>query len=941
MPLDRRTRGYPRNIARANVRVWGSVEAAVKARGSVDEVLVGRADELVMLAEFVRSASQSGGAQLVTGEPGLGKSALLRAATHAAVQESDTRVLWASGVQFEAGLGYAALHQLLMPVVEELSELPAADVAAVRAALGIESAQPPELLVLTSAVLGLLRQLRRSRPLLLVIDDLQWIDRSTLLLLGLVARRLDGTGVALLMAQRSGHETPFDQGSFPTWELAGLEEEAAHTVLRGRYPSLHPSVRQRIVADAAGNPLALLELPRGLTVAQETAASVLPSSLPLSVRLRRLFASRIEALPKPSRLLLLLAALHYGDGAELMTIVAGSAADLGPAEAAGLVLVDPETGQLAFTHPLARAAVVDLASASERRTAHRRLAQLTSTPNVRALHLADAALGTDDQVATLLDEVADAALARGDPARAVAVLLRAAELSSAATEQARRLAAAAYLGANVTGTLSGARARLAQARSADPDATNTLQLATAAAAHLLNSDRGVDTPHQMLVRALAAVPPDGADPRVVQEAVHTLMLVCAFGGRADLWSAFQEAVDRSARHLSPALRMAAVTFADPAHATVEQLAVVDELVASADDVADPIQVLEVAIAGHYVDREPTAALERVARAGRSGGPAPLAAQALVMLAMTAVHEGRWEEATTLADEAVSLCVEHGYRLLEWGMLNPLMVVAAARGDSTYLSGVRERLKEWSVPRQMLAARGFTANVEGLAALTRGQYAQAYDAYSSIAQPGTLAPYTQAVLWNVLDVVEAAARSGHLDEGRRHAAAAAATLATISPRLRFQSDAAAALVAPERGYTAAFDRVVLDPESVRWPFHLARVELAYGERLRRDRSMRGARPHLERAGELFTQLRAQPWVDRAAAGLRATGISRATGDVGRRLTPQELEVARLAATGLSNNKIGEQLFLSPRTVGAHLYRAFPKLGVTSRAALRDALSQYDD
>lgn len=936
----RRT-AYP--VEHRRLHPKGASGSTVRTRGATDGELVGRAEELAVLGEFVRSATRSGGVQLVTGDAGMGKTVLLTAAAHVAAERTGARVLRASGVEFETDLSYSGLHQLLLPVARELSAVRSADAAALRAALGLESAAPPDLLQLTTATVHLVGQLAQSQPLLLVVDDLQWLDRASLLLLSVVARRLDGSGVALLLSQRSGHENFFDRASIPTLDLLPLADDDAHTVLRAHYPGLHPSVRQRIVVDAGGNPLALIELPRGLTAAQEAATEPLPPTLPLSVRLRRLFEARVSALPAPSRLLLLLAALHHGDGAELLRIVAGSETDLGPAETAGLVSVHPGTRLLTFSHPLVRAAVVDMACAPERRSAHRRLAQLTSDPHVRTLHLADSALGTDDEVARLLDGVADAALARGDAAQAVTVLLRAVDLTSIASDRARRLAAAAYLGANVTGALAGAPALLARARADDPDSTDTLQVATAAAAHLLNSDGVVDTAHRMLARALGAVLPDVTEPRVVEEAVHTLMLVCAFGGRAELWSVFEEEVARSAAVLSPELRLAAVTFADPARATRRQLADLDALVDAVDDAATPVQVLEVAIAGQYVDREPAAALDRVVLAGRSGGPVALAAQALVMRAMTAFHEGRWEDATTLADEGIALCVEHGYRLLEWGALNPRMLLAAARGDTAYLTAVRGRLHQWAVPRQMLAARTFTANVDGLAALSHGRYGEAHDTYASIAAPGTLPPHAQVVVWNVIDVVEAAVCSGHLEEARRHAAAAAATLAPISPRLRFQSEAAAALVAPDREYTQVFDAVVDNPASARWPFQLARLELAYGERLRLDRAMRRARPHLERAIELFTELGATPWIERTDAVLRATGRIRHATDPGGRtqLTPQELQVTRLAAAGLSNREIGERLFLSPRTVGAHLYRAFPKLRVTSRAALRDALSEYGE
>lgn len=902
-----------------------------------DDALVGRERELAALHDFLGSACRTGGVRVVSGDAGMGKSALLDVAARAAAAEHGARVLRASGVEFEAELAYAGLNQLLLPVTDALAALPEADTGALRAALGLRSVEPPGLLALATATVGLLRRLAQDTPLVLVVDDVQWVDRASLLLLSIVARRLSGTRVALLVAQRADHETFFDRAAIPVLELAPLTDDAADALLRARHPALHPSVRRRVVADAGGNPLALIELPRNLTAAQETASAPLPTTLPLGVRLARLFESRVAALPAPSRRLLLLAALHH-DAAELMRIVAGGSADLAPAEAAGLVIVDADTGLLRFSHPLIRAAVVDLASAAERRAAHRRLAELASDPHVRTLHLADAALGVDDAVARRMDDVAAGSLAGGDAAHAVAVLLRAADLTSAGPERARRLAAAAYLGANVTGTLTGAPALLERARTVDPDAVGTLQVATAAAAHLLNSDGGVDTAHRVLVRALADVPPDATATRVVADAVHTLMLVCAFGGRTDLWEAFTSAAETWRERLPAELRVAAVTFADPARATAGHLAELDRLVAASDGATDPLTVLEIAIAGQYVDREPSDALDRVIVAGRAGGPVALAAQALIMRAMTAFHEGRWDDAVALADEGIALCAENGYRLLEWGLLNPRMLVAAGRGDEAYLAAARARMHQWALPRQMLAARTFTANADGLAALGAGRFDEAREAYGSIVAPGSLPPYGQVTMWNGLDVVEAAVRSRHVDEARAHATAAA-RLGPISPRLSWHAAAAAALVAPDAEYAGAFETLLDRGAPQRWPFHAARLELAYGERLRLDRAMRAARPHLERAAALFDDLAAAPWLARTEAALRATGRTRRTAqgrDEGA-LTPQERAVAELAASGLSNREIGERLFLSPRTVGAHLYRAFPKLGVTSRAGLRDALT----
>ncbi len=905
----------------------------------LDHPLLGRPGELAALEEFLHRATTAGDVLVVVADAGMGKSALLDAAAGAALDRWGALVLRAAGVEFETGLGYATVNQLLLPIADALGDLPLEQARALRPLLGLGADHPPELLMLAGATLGLLRRAARDRPVLVVVDDLQWVDRASLLLLSVVARRLEGLAVGLLLAQRSAAETFFDRVAVPTLELPPLPDDDARALLLAHHPALHPSVRQRIVADAGGNPLALIELPRSLTPAQESAADALPPTLPLGARLRRLFTSRVAALPEPTRRLLLLAALHHGADTELMGIVAGSSADLGPAESAGLVRVDATRRRLAFTHPLARAAVVDLADAPDQRMAHRRLADLATDPHVRALHRAEAALGTDDAVARQLEDVAAAALGIGDPNHAVAVLLRAADLTAAAPDRARRLAAAAYLGANVTGTLTGAPALLELARTTDPDATGTLQMATAAAAHLLNSDGGVDTAHRMLTRALAGVQVDRADPAVVQAAVHTLMLVCAFGARAELWDAFAAAVAQSWPHLSPALRLASVTFADPARATPEQLAALDALVAGADDVANPVEVLEVAIAGHYVDREPSAALDRIAASGRSGGPVALAAHALVMRAMTAYHEGRWDDAATIADEAIALCVDHGYRLLEWGALNPRLLLAAARGDGEFLAATRGRMHQWALPRQMLAARTFTANVDGLAALSAGRFTDAYRTYATIAVPGDLAPHEQVLMWNVLDVVEAAVRAGRPADARRHAAAAA-TLAHVSPRMRFEAMAAAALVAPEDCYVAAFDTVVDDADAGRWGFQQARVELAYGERLRLDRQMRRARPHLDRAAAGFRALDAPGWLARAESARQATGGTRVAADgEPAHLTPQEQQVTELAASGLSNREIGERLHLSPRTVGAHLYRAFPKLGVTTRAALRDALAQH--
>lgn len=909
--------------------------------GHTCDAILGREAELKALTGFLGHAFLSGGTLLVTGEAGLGKTALLDVIAGRAARKA--RVLRAPGCEFETGLSYAGLHLLLLPVAEEMSRLAEADRAALGTALGSLRGEPPGRLPLTGAMLSLVDRLTATAPLLLVVDDVQWMDRASVVALSLVARRLGGRPCGLLLSQRTGYESFFDARSVPEIVLGPLDDDAGVRLLRRYHPDLHASVRNRVLAEAGGNPLALIELPRALTIEQETGAEVLPPTLPLSVRLRRIFESRVARLSQPTRRLLLLAALAGERGTRLMEVVADAASDLAPAESEGLVVVDRRANRLRFVHPLIRSAVVGLSTEPERRAAHRRLARLATDPDIRTLHLAESALGPDAMIAAQLVAVAGAARERGDATQAVSVLLRAADLTPDAPGRARLLTEAAYIGANVTGTLAGAGALLERALATDPAVTSALRASAAAATHLLNADGDIDTAHKLLTAALDAVDAAGGDTDGCEEVLQTLMWVCVFGGRPELWEPFDEAIARLAPLLSQPFRMASRTFTDPVRSIPGQLRELEAMTEAADRDANPQHVVMVAVAGHYVDRIPRKALEQVAAGGLTGRAVALAAQALIMLAVDAFLEGRWQQAGTYADEGIALCEENGYDMLLWGAMNPRLLLAAARADDDVLVAARVRMHQWAIPRNALAVPTFTANIEGLAALSQARYQEAYERFTSISPLGTFPAHERVLVWAFLDAVEAAVHSGHIDEARAHVRAGQAQLAPISPRLRFLCDGGAALVADDDAYAGLFEPLVTDPAAMRWPFPLARLELSYGERLRRDRAMRAARPHLERALELFTDLDASPWAERSRTALLATGRSRRRGrEEGTvELTPQELQIARLAATGLTNRQIGERLYLSPRTVGAHLYRIFPKLGISSRAALRDALTERGD
>ena len=374
-------------------------------------------------------------------------------------------------------------------------------------------------------------------------------------MLGFVARRLGQFPVGLLAAARTGEDSLLDKAGLPTLLVPPLTDTAAHTLLASRYPAMSPRVRQRLLSEAQGNPLALLELPAALQerpVATE-AGSPLPAVLPLSRRLQATFAARLQSLPPQTRHLLLAAVLDgTGDLATLDAFAAAPAAGvlapaagvLAPAERAGLIRVDHGSGRVAFRHPLIRSAVVDLAAADERRAVHRTLAAHHSAEAARrAWHLAEAATGPDEGVAALLQSVAHVNLWRGDSVGAIGELLRSAELSPAGFDRARRLAEAAYLGETVTGDMHDVGPLLDRARRADPEHAGGLAGAVAQAYYLLNSRGDVDAAHQMLVRAIAALEdPADAHDKVLVETIQTLLQICHFGSRAELWEPFHVAL---------------------------------------------------------------------------------------------------------------------------------------------------------------------------------------------------------------------------------------------------------------------------------------------------------------------------------------------------------------------------------------------------------------
>jgi DNA-binding CsgD family transcriptional regulator len=907
--------------------------------------LVGRGDELALIRSFAGESAVRGGVLLLSGEPGVGKTVLLDAAAEAA-SAAGMRVLRAAGVEFEADVSFSGLHQLLFPLLGEYGQTRAErDVLSV--ALGLGAGPPSDRLVVSNAALAVLRRSAAARPLLVIVDDLPWLDRASAAVLGFVARRLAGSQVGFLAALRSGAESFFERAGLPVHELRPLGEDAAATLVDARFPALAPRVRQRLLTESRGNPLALLELPGALSGPQRAAQRALPGVLPLGRRLQAVFASRISDLAAPARYLLLLAILDgTGDLGVLQAVAGGPAGldDLAPAERARLVYVDEDSGKLAFRHPLTRSAVVELSTSGERRRAHRALAELSAgQPERRAWHLAEAAVGPDEEVAGLLEQVAYGVLRRGDAVAAVAALLRAADMSPLGSDRGRRMAEAAYVGADVAGDLRSVSQLLADARRADPDLSGSLHAAVAASYLLLNGDGDVDTAHRLLAGAIEAwAGQSGAGDSTLVEALHTLLLVCFFGGRPEFWDPFHAAIRRLMPHVPAALALLSKTFADPARAAIPALGQLDAAVSSLGDEADPAQIVRISIAAFYVDRlagcgEP---LWRVVRDGRQGGAVTSAIDALMLLSFDSFQDGRWDQALQLAEEGLGLCDAHGYRILAWPGRYGKALIAAARGDYDTARALADEMTRWALPRRVGSVRHYSCHVRALAALGQGDFEEAYEQATAISPAGVLASHVPLALWIGMDIVEAAIRTGRQAEAAAHVTAMRdAGIAAISPRIALLAGGAAAIAAAHDGTAALFDQALAVPGAERWPFDFARVQLAYGERLRRARATTRARTYLAAALGTFEHLGARPWVTRASGELWATGLatSRPEGHQATPLTPREREIAKLAAVGLSNKQIAERLFLTNLTVAAHLHQVFPKLGITSRAGLHDALA----
>ena len=898
------------------------------------EQMIGRDAELAAVIDSAMAASgprRTGAARrgttlLVVGDPGLGKSLLLDHVRRELLDRGLT-VLSTGGTHDEARLPFAGLHRLLMPLLAEAGRLPDRLRVALDAALG-RSEGPSDLFLLALAALELVAEAASKKGAAVVVDDLQFVDSATLDVLTFIGRRIADEPVVMISTVRSGRAWPAElAGEIVT--LPALSPEQALHLLAAVRPDLPADVRDFVLRAAGGNPLALRELSR----IQDARAWSVEPVLPLTSRLERAFAERFERLPASTRLLLVCAA---AGGLDEIDDVLGAAsilapdrtnpADLTPAVDAGLIQL--RGPRLFFRHPLMRSAVYQSSPASQRRAVHDVLASQATDPDLRAWQAAAATVGRDEPVARELEQVALRARRRGVPVAAMQAAWRAGELSPQVPDRVDRLLLATELAVEVGRPTAVAQLR---AQVSELPMTGAQQGRSIWIGELLEERiEFTDSAVFRLVEA-AAVCRDAGDLDMALRLLHGAALRCWWGldsrAAAEAVAVAADGLPIPSAHPSRLFIRAAVQPVEHGREVLSQLELLAGSVVGAtrDPVQDNILGLSGTLLGDW--RLSEFFLSRAAATYRSRSQLGRLAQALNSQAAAALFRGHFASALQSADEAI---------LLSADLVGPRWHVAAvmSRMAATACLGSDEPSAEFESDLRRLANPAQWAqwaHTRALVALSSHRHAQAYQALRPMFQPGHRSYHATFCTWVLPDLVEAAMAVGEATE-----------LRSAVERL-----AGSGLASPLLAVGLAMARAVLDPRdeafadagerAADYPFVRARVSLAHGSWLRR-RSPAVARGPLAEALAGFESVGARGWEDTARAELAAAGVHLPAQEPARSTQPtaQELRIGQLAARGMTNREIGQLLFLSHRTVGSHLYRLFPKLGIVRRSQLRDVL-----
>jgi DNA-binding CsgD family transcriptional regulator len=914
--------------------------------GDTQVALLGRDRELAALDRVLATARAGSSAVLVLrGEAGIGKTALL---DYVAGRAAGFRTVDVSGIEAEMELPFASLHQLCAPLLGKLQELPEPQRDALSVAFGLREGEAPDRFLLGLAVLGLLAGAAKDQPLACLVDDAQWLDEGSLRVLGFVARRLLAESTALLFALRE----PCDDralAGLPAMTVHGLGEPDARALLASalRVP-LDPLVRDRIVAEAHGNPMALLHLPRA--PAELAGGFWLPGRRPLDSRIEDAFQQQFRSLPPDSaRLVLTAAAEPTGDvsllwrAAGLQGIPPDAAA---PAEAAGLV----EFGaKVRFRHPLVRSAVYRRASAPERRAVHRALADATDPrldPDRRAWHRAHAALRPDESTADDLERSAGRAQGRGGAAATAAFLERAAELTPDPARRVSRALAAAQAAIDAGGT-DQARTMLAVAEAGPLDDMQRARLERLRARLVFSRLRDSDAPRLLLEAAQRLAPLDAALARdTLLEAVGAAIFagrLSAGGGQREVAEAVRAGPPPPTppRMIDIVLDGMVSRIIDGYAAGVAPLRHALDLTrreqASSAPHADrhwlwlAFRVIPEPIAPELWDDDEWYELATGAvRVAREAGALGVLPMALTYEACAHVHAGEFDTAAALIDEATEISEAAGGT----PMMYTSLMLGAWRGQEPQALELIEATAAEVRARGEGRSLSIAEYAKALLYNGIGRYDDALSAASRACEYEDLGFFG----WALAELVEAAVRSGQPQT-------AAAALDKLTERTRASGTAWAlgteacsrALLSDGRAADTLYQEAIEHLGHCRIAVQLARAHLLYGEWLRRRDRRRESRDQLRSAFEAFSRFGADGFAERARKELLATGETarRRTADTGTQLTGQEAQIAALARDGHTNQEIAARLFISPRTVEWHLGNVFAKLGVSSRRQLRSA------
>ncbi len=909
------------------------------ARGMLPD-FQGREADIARIEKLLDHVGDGGKALLISGEAGIGKTTLLEFAQVFARQRG-FRVLYMSGVIAEAHLPFAALQQAVGPILRQAEKLPQRQHAALLAAFGLgDDTTVPDTFLVALATLTLLTESAVRKPILLVADDIQWLDQPSHDVLSFISRRLSSDPIVLLMAARSDSEEAFPHWSVPRHQLTRLDAAAAERLLDAESPDLPLDLRQRFLDVAAGNPLALVELPRGERK-PETGES---HWVPLTDRLERAFFSRVSVLPTATRALLLIIAENDSrsirevlDAGEVLLHEKVALETLAPAASARLIEI--AAGEVRFRHPLVRSAIHQASSPVMRHNIHAALSRvIIDEPDRRIWHRMASAVGPDEALAAELDAAAARSQRRGALATAITALENAARLSGAALPRSERLLRAAEFAAELSQSETVERLL----RKADLDRP-PLRV-RAQVAWIREMSQPLTVSDLSRISALIALAADARADGANDLALDLLWRAVQRCWWSNVGDTVRESILAAAGELglpkTDARLIAIPAYAGPlAHGGD----VYRKLQAyPTTGVGDPMAARILGLTANTIGafdfglRWLTEASTALREQGRLGE----LARVLFSRSVAETETGDWMGALRSSAEAIRFGEETGHAI--W--------VAAATIVQARLAAMRgnfEAAEAYAVQAERLVLSpgsslwlAMLENARGIAALGAGRPAEAYEHLQRVHTPGDPAFNTSLQFYWLVDYVEAAASCGQeaaalsiIEEVERHSAPVAV------PWVQMMLYHGKALLASPNRAEMFFQRG-LGTAAQNWPFLRARLLLAYGGWLRRQRRIAEARVPLRTAREVFDALGASPWSERARLELRAAGeATRPRAElILDALTPQELQIAELAAGGLSNKEIGARLYLSHRTVGYHLHRVFPKLGITARAGLRAALDR---